>query len=323
MLIGYHASHEQFPPAELLDLVQLAEQAGFQAAMASDHISPFSLRQGESGFVWSWLGAALAKTGLSFGTVNAPGQRYHPAIIAQGAATLAAMFPGRFWLALGSGQFINEHITAEPWPSEKQRDDRLQACASVIRALLNGETVNHRGLVSLQEARLFSLPPEPPLLLGAAVTPETAAWLPAWADGMITVAQPREKLQEVVTAFRQNGGEGKPMFLQAQVSFDDSYDQALDGAWDQWRMSVLPSDKLVNAATPEEIDALSADVGRDEVVDRVRISADPEEHAAWLLEDAKMGFDRVYVHNVNRKQHQFIQAFGSRVLPALQGREGG
>src|SRR5918995_402205 len=117
MLIGYHASHEQFSPAELLGLVRLAERSGFEAAMASDHISPFSLRQGQSGFVWSWLGAALATTQLSFGTVNAPGQRYHPTIVAQAIATLSQMFPERFWVALGSGQFINEHVVGTQWPS--------------------------------------------------------------------------------------------------------------------------------------------------------------------------------------------------------------
>src|SRR5688572_6099129 len=104
MQVGYHASHEQFPPDELLRLVHRAEAAGFDCAMCSDHLAPFSGRQGESGFAWSWLGAAMATTRLSFGTVNAPGQRYHPAVIAQAAATLSQMFPGRFWLALGSGQ---------------------------------------------------------------------------------------------------------------------------------------------------------------------------------------------------------------------------
>jgi coenzyme F420-dependent glucose-6-phosphate dehydrogenase len=117
-IIGYHASHEQFRPGDLLRYVQLAEQAGFGAAMCSDHFHPWSERQGQSGFAWAWLGAALEATSLSFGLVNAPGQRYHPAIIAQAAATLADMFPGRFWIAVGSGQALNEHITGERWPSK-------------------------------------------------------------------------------------------------------------------------------------------------------------------------------------------------------------
>src|SRR5688572_10859716 len=120
-VIGFHCSHEQISPAQLLRDVQHAEQAGFTAAMSSDHFSPWSERQGESGFAWSFLGAALATTQLPFGVVNAPGQRYHPAIIAQAAASLCQMFPGRLWVALGTGEASNEHITGERWPGKDQR----------------------------------------------------------------------------------------------------------------------------------------------------------------------------------------------------------
>ena len=318
MQIGYHASHEQYSPSELLTLVQVAEAAGFDAIMASDHFSPFSLRQAHSGYVWSWLGAAMAKTQVGFGTVTAPGQRYHPAIVAQGIATLAEMFPGRLWVALGSGQFINERITGDPWPSEPDRDKRLGECARVIRALLQGETVTSDGTVRVEDARLFSRPTSMPLLFGAAITPETAAWIASWADGMVTVVQSREKMSEVLDAFRKHGGRDKPIYLQAQVSFDETYDLALEGAYDQWRMSVLTSDEIVNAPTPEEVDRLSEKVSREDVADRVRVSADPEEHLAWLEEDKAMGFDAIYIHNVNRNQRPFITTFGSKVLPALR-----
>src|SRR5688500_15814588 len=289
MQIGYHASHEQYSPSELLTLVQEAEAAGFDAIMASDHFSPFSLRQGHSGYVWSWLGAAMAKTQVGFGTVNAPGQRSHPAIVAQGIATLAEMFPGRLWVALGSGQFINERITGDPWPSESERDKRLGECAGIIRALLHGETVTSNGMVRVKEARLFSRPTSMPLLFGAAITPETASLIAPWADGMVTVVQPREKMRETVEAFRKHGGGDKPIFLQAQISFDETYDLALDGAYEQWRMSVLSSDEMVNAPTPEEVDRLSEKVTRKDVAERVRISADPAEHLSWLQEDKAMG----------------------------------
>ena len=117
--IGIHASHEQIPPGRLLAAVQRAERAGFGAAMSSDHFSPWSKRQNHSGFAWAWLGAALQATSLPFGVVNAPGQRYHPAIIAQAASTLEAMFPSRFWIAVGTGENSNEHITGDPWPPKK------------------------------------------------------------------------------------------------------------------------------------------------------------------------------------------------------------
>jgi G6PDH family F420-dependent oxidoreductase len=138
LVIGYHASHEQLPPSELLACVVAAEAAGFQAAMCSDHFAPWSSRQGHSGFAWSWLGAALQATGLGFGVVNAPGQRYHPAIVAQAAATLSEMFPGRFWLALGSGEASNEHITGDRWPTRAERRARLGEAVAVIRSTRPG-----------------------------------------------------------------------------------------------------------------------------------------------------------------------------------------
>src|ERR687895_1437541 len=133
--IGIHCSHEQIPPRDLLAAVRHAEEAGFGAAMSSDHFSPWSERQGESGFAWSFLGAALEATRLPFGVVNAPGQRYHPAIIAQAAATLSSMYPGRFWVALGTGEASNEHITGDGWPAKDTRNARLRECVEVIRAL--------------------------------------------------------------------------------------------------------------------------------------------------------------------------------------------
>lgn len=139
--IGYHASHEQLSPRALLRCVQRAEEAGFAAAMCSDHFAPWSVRQGHSGLAWAWLGAALQATSLSFGVVTAPGQRYHPAILAQAMATLEEMFPGRFWAALGSGEAVNEHVTGDRWPEKPVRDERWVECADIIQRLLGGEEV--------------------------------------------------------------------------------------------------------------------------------------------------------------------------------------
>ena len=113
-------------------------------------------RQGHSGFAWSWLGAALARTTLPFGIVNAPGQRYHPAIVAQASATLGAMFPGRLWVALGTGEASNEHITGDRGPEGGPRRQRLRECVDVIRALHAGEEVSHDGLVEVDRAHLWT-----------------------------------------------------------------------------------------------------------------------------------------------------------------------
>src|SRR6187431_3068847 len=173
-VFGLHCSHEQIPPSALIAAVQRAEEAGFDAAMSSDHFSPWSERQGQSAFAWSWLGAALQATELPFGVVNAPGQRYHPAIIAQAIATLGAMYPSRFWVALGTGEASNEHVTGERWPRKEVRNERLLECVSVIRALLAGEEVSHDGLVTVDRARLWTLPDVTPPLIAAAVSAETA-----------------------------------------------------------------------------------------------------------------------------------------------------
>jgi alkanesulfonate monooxygenase SsuD/methylene tetrahydromethanopterin reductase-like flavin-dependent oxidoreductase (luciferase family) len=149
------------PPADLLTAVVRAEQAGFTAAMCSDHISPWSERQGESGFAWSWLGAALQATGLTFGVVNAPGQRYHPAIIAQAIGTLGSMYPGRFWAALGP---VRRATSTSPGRAGRARRSAGPAGESVdvIRRLLAGEEVSHDGLVTVDRARVWSRPEQPP-----------------------------------------------------------------------------------------------------------------------------------------------------------------
>jgi probable non-F420 flavinoid oxidoreductase len=314
---GFHASHEEVDPRTLLRDVQLAEQAGFAAAMCSDHISPWTSTQGQSGFAWSWLGAALATTSLSFGVVTAPGQRYHPAVHAQAIGTLAQMFPGRFWAALGSGQALNEHVTGDPWPRKEVRNARLLECVDVERRLLAGEEVTREGLVTVDRARVWSLPDEPPPLLAAAVTPETARWAGSWADGLITVNQPVETLREVVAAFREGGGEGKPAHLQVHVSHEADDDTARRVAVEMWGPVILGSGVGWELATPAEFEQVARFVREDDMHPHVLASGDAGRHAAWLRELADVGFDDVYVHHVGHDQERFLAAYGEKVLPEL------
>jgi probable non-F420 flavinoid oxidoreductase len=315
--IGFHASHEQVPPNELLTAACEAEAAGFKHAMCSDHFSPWSERQGESGFAWSWLGAALQATGLPFGVVSAPGQRYHPAVIAQAAATLAELFPGRFWMALGTGEFSNEHITGAVWPNKADRNARLSECAAVIRALLAGEMVDHDGLVRVDRARLWTLPDSPPPLFGAAVSAETAAWVGGWADGLITIAQPHDVLRRVLTAFREGGGADKPAALQVHLSWALDEREALRIAHEQWRTNVFGPPLSWDLATVEQFDEAASHVRPEDMRAAVLISADLGRHAAWLQELADLGFETIYLHHVGREQRGFIEAFGAHVLPTI------
>jgi probable non-F420 flavinoid oxidoreductase len=314
---GIHASHEQIPPAELLAAVVAAERAGFDAAMCSDHFSPWSARQGQSAFAWSWLGAALQATNLTFGVVNAPGQRYHPAIIAQAIGTLGAMYPGRFWAALGSGEYSNEHITGEPWPRKEVREARLLECVGVIRDMLAGQEVTRDGLVKVDRARLWTRPDQAPALIGAAVSTKTAAWCAEWADGLVTVNAPEQRLREMIAAYRDAGGRG-PTALQVHLSWAPTEAEAETIAHDQWRSNVFTPPVCWDLETVEHFDVVSENVTLEQVRQVVNISADLERHIEWLRGYAALGFDRIYLHHVGQDLTPFIDAFGAKVLPALR-----
>jgi probable non-F420 flavinoid oxidoreductase len=314
---GIHASHEQIRPGVLLDAMIAAERAGFDAAMCSDHFSPWSARQGQSGFAWSWLGAALQATSLSFGVVNAPGQRYHPAVIAQAIGTLGDMFPGRFWVAMGSGEFSNEHITGGRWPRKDVRNARLRESVDVIRDLLNGEQVSRDGLITVDRARLWTRPEVIPPLIGAAVSVETARWCAEWADGLATVNAPEEHLRAMIDAYRGAGGRG-PICLQVHLSWAPTRQEAERIAHDQWRGNIFAPPVCWDLATAEEFDVVSENVTVEQVAKVVNISPDPEEHVDWLRGYAALGFDRLYLHHVGQDLRPFIETFGAKVLPALR-----
>jgi len=317
-VVGFHASHEQIPPSRLLRDVVRAEEVGFSAAMCSDHITPWSTAQGQSGFAWSWLGAALASTDLTFGVVHAPGQRYHPAISAQMVATLAEMFPQRFWAALGTGQLMNEHVTGAPWPPKDERDARLAETVDVVRRLLAGEEVTHRGRVQVDRAQVWSRPPveAAPALLAAAISPRTAAWAGTWADGLITVNSSPEVLREVTGAYREAGGRG-PLCLQVHVAWAPTRDEALALAHDQWRTNVFSSQVLSEIATPEQFDDIGRQVTPPGVDGPVVVEHDLGRLADRLVEMVDVGFDRVYLHHVAQDQSAWLDAAGRDLLPQL------
>lgn len=317
-VIGFHASHEQIPPSRLLRDVRHAEQAGFQAAMCSDHIEPWSQRQGHSGFAWSWLGAAMATTSLPFGVVSAPGQRYHPAVIAQASATLAEMFPDRFWVALGSGEHMNEHVTGQHWPRKEQRNQRLLECVDVIRRLHAGEEVSHDGLVTVDRARVWSRPAIPPPLVVPAVSVETARWGASWADGLATINQPADHLADMLAAYRDAGGRGKTV-LQVHLSWAPTEQEAYAIAYDQWRTNVWAPPVPWDLETAGHFDALGDGVSEQQVRGSVLVSSDLGRLTGWVADLVGLGFDEVYLHHVGQDQQPYLDAFGQHVLPQLSG----
>lgn len=316
--IGFHASHEQFPPSKLLQWTKRAEDAGFDCFFCSDHFHPWSEAQGQAGFSWSWIGAALQATRIPGRMICCPGFRYHPAIVAQAAATLAEMFPGRFDLAIGSGQALNERITGECWPPKDLRNARLRECAEVMKQLWSGETVTHRGLVLVEEAKLYTRPAQPPLLIGAAVTEKTAEFLGSFADALITTSRPPDEMRKIVDAFHRGGGEGKPLYLKVGLAWARTDEEARLGAHQQWRSVAFSNDLLTELRTPREFDAAGKHVRPEDMGATLRVSGDLGQHLAWLQDDLQFGFEEIFLHNINVNQEEFIDTFAERVLPQLR-----
>jgi probable non-F420 flavinoid oxidoreductase len=260
----------------------------------------------------------MEATSLPFGIISAPGYRYHPAVIAQGAATLAQMNPGRLWLALGSGEAINESITGLPWPEKQERNARLLECVQIIRALFAGETVTHHGRVTVAEAKLYTRPEEPVMLVGAAVTEATAEWVGSWADALITVHAQPEQLGKVIEAFRQGGGLGKRIILQAALSWAPTEEEAEAEALHQWASNAAGGEVNWDLRRPQDFDAVGRFVKGADIRQSVLVSADLGQHRAWLAEYAEMGFAEIHLHQVGRRQLSFIEAFAEHVLPKVR-----
>jgi coenzyme F420-dependent glucose-6-phosphate dehydrogenase len=316
-VIAYHASHEQHAPSALLRYAIAAEQAGFKAVHCSDHFHPWSEHQGQSGFSFAWIAAAMQATTVPFSMVCAPGQRYHPAIVAQAFATLAEMFPGRYSVELGSGEALNECITGDVWPQKEERNARLLECVQVIRRLLKGEMVTHNGLVKVKEAQLYTLPVVSPPLMVAALSEKTAGWAGAWADGLITVDAPDEDLKKMIAAFRSNGGAGKPVFVQIAFSYAKSEKEALEIAYDQWRTNFFAPEVLNELSRPTQFDNAASYVRPEDLREKMLITASTDECLQRIQHFVDIGFERVILHNVNRDQELFIRDFGDKVLPYI------
>lgn len=311
MQIAYHASHEQFAPSHLLQLVQRAEAAGFHAIHSSDHFHPWSERQAQSGFSFSWLGAAMAVTKLPFSMVCAPGQRYHPAVVAQAIATLGEMFPGRFSVELGSGEALNEKITGQGWPDKNIRNERLLQCFQVIHALLQGKEVSYHGHICVSEARLYSLPAIKPALFCAVITTDSAAWAGQWAEGMLTTGGDLQEVKDKINAFRAAAGTEKPIYVQEAFSFSTTTQAALKGAHDQWRSNLISKEQLDSFWLPVQFDMAAQNITEEQVGQQLDLYTDIQALQEKLFQYQQLGVQRVILHNVNREQEYFIdQAAG-------------
>jgi coenzyme F420-dependent glucose-6-phosphate dehydrogenase len=324
-ILGYAASFEQFHPTDLLNYSKHAEKAGFGAVMASDHFHPWVPAQGHSAFVWSWMGALGAQTNLRFGTgVTPPGYRYHPAVIAQAAATLEAMFPGRFYLGLGAGEALNEHIVGDYWPEAPVRLERLMEAIEIIQALFTGKVVKHRGVhFNVESAKIYTMPDATPPIYVATSGPIMAQRTGRFTDGMITVGAADEKIKGLLERYEKGAREaGKdpatmPRILQVKVSFADSEEQAVEYAMKEWPNGGMNFPKA-DIRNPEDFEAMSKLVRPENYKNRVLLTPDLSEHVAHIQHFIDLGFNEIYIHNVARNQEAFIEAYGKHVVPNLR-----
>lgn len=322
--IGYAASFEQFHPTDLLTYCQAAEKSGFEVVTASDHFHPWVPSQGHSAFVWSWMGALGATTKLRFGTgVTPPGYRYHPAVLAQAAATVEAMFPGRFFLGLGAGEALNEHIIGEYWPEAPTRLERLVECIEIIQRLFTGKSIKHQGKhFRVESARLYTLPESPPPIYVATSGPIMAGRTGKLTDGIITVGAADEKIANLMSRFERGAREaGKDpstlaRILQVKVSYAANDQEAIDSAVKDWPNGGMNFPKA-DIRTPEDFEAMAKLVRPENFKNRVLATADLEQHTAYIQHFIDLGFQEVHVHNVNRGQEAFIKAYGEKVIPNL------
>ena len=318
-IIAYHASHEQFAPSSLLRYAVDAERAGFQAIHCSDHFQPWNNEQGHSGHSLAWLGAALQACTVPVGVICAPGPRHHPMMLAQAVATLSEMYPDRFWVSLGSGEAINERVTGEPWPDKPTRNMRLKEAFDMMKSLLKGQRVTRTGHFEMSDAKLFTLPDSPPPLFGAALSEETAHGLGAWAEGLLTVGHDVPQLKRVIQAFHEGGGKGKPVYVKVQLSYARDEAVAKQEAYEQWRTNILDDVLLAELWRVEQFEAAAEFVKPDDLVPHLLISSDVQRHIDYMQQYQALGVDALILHNVNKQQADFIEDFGSQVLPALQG----
>ena len=324
-VIGYAAMCEQFHPNDLVEWSRAAEDNGFGALMVSDHFHPWVPSQGQSAFVWALLGAIGGATKLRFGTgVTPPGWRYHPAIVAQAAATLEAMYPGRFYLGLGAGEALNEHIVGRYWPEPVTRLEMLGEAIEVIRKLFTGKVVKHRGEhFTLESARLYTMPDQPPPIYVATSGPINAERTGRTCDGLITVGAADDKIKMLLSRFEKGAKEagkdpgGMPRIIQLHVSWAGSDEAATEQAVKEWPNGGMSFPKQ-DIRNPDDFEAMAKLVRPEHFKGRVLMSADLGAHREHIQHYIDLGFTEVYVHNVGRNQREFIEAYGREVIPRLE-----
>jgi coenzyme F420-dependent glucose-6-phosphate dehydrogenase len=312
--IGYKLSSEEHGPLDMVCYAKQAEDAGFAFAMISDHYHPWIDNQGHSPFVWSTIGGisqTTSKIGLSTG-VTCPTVRIHPAIIAQAAATAAAMMPGRFILGVGSGEKLNEHILGDRWPPAPVRLEMLEEAIDIIRLLWEGGTKDYYGVFYIIEnARIYTLPEELPPIMIAASGEESAKTAAKIGDGLITTGSS----QEIIKLFKYSGGEGKPVYSEFTVCWAKTEEEAKRIAYDIWPITANRGELNQELPTPTHFEQLAKMVSPEDVVKNMPTGPDPQRYIDEINKFIEAGADHICLHQIGPNQTEFIKFIKELVLP--------
>ncbi|MDX6608301.1 MAG: hypothetical protein QOF85_226 [Solirubrobacterales bacterium] len=315
--VGYTLSSEEFGARDLVAQAARAESAGFEFAVISDHFHPWVDRQGNSPFVWGVLGAiseATEKLELATG-VTCPTTRIHPAIVAQAAATAAAQLRGRFSFGVGSGENLNEHILGDRWPPVVERQERLAEAIEVIRLLWQGELTTHRGRhYTVENARLYSLPDEPPPILVAVAGMRSAELAAKAGDGMVGTAP----VPETIERFRSGAGADKPAYGQIHVCWAESDEEARKTALEWWPNGAVSGSYFLELPLPKHFEEAAELVGEKEIGEKIVCGPDPQRHREAIEEYVDAGYDHVYLHQVGPDQAGFFDFYEREVLPKFR-----
>ena len=312
MEIGYALSSEEHAPLDLVRNATRAEEAGFAFSLISDHYHPWIDRQGQNPFVWSVIGAIAASSpSIRLGTgVTCPLIRIHPAIVAQAAATSAAMMPGRFFLGVGTGENLNEHVLGDRWPSTRERREMLEEAIDVMRLLWKGDLCSFEGKhYRVDNARLYTLPDEPIPVVVAAGGVEAAKLAARAGDGLVSTAPDAE----ISASYRDAGGSG-PTYGMLTVCWAATEAEARATALEWWPNAALTGPLGQELPLPSHFEQAAAMVDEDAIANAIVCGPDPEAHLSGIREFADAGFDHVYVHQVGPDQNGFIDFYEREVL---------
>jgi coenzyme F420-dependent glucose-6-phosphate dehydrogenase len=315
--LGYKLSSEEHLPNDLISYARRAEDVGFSFGMISDHYHPWIDKQGQSPFVWSVIGGISQVTRrLPIVTgVTCPTVRIHPAIIAQAAATTAALMPGRFMLGVGTGENLNEHILGTVWPSAAVRREMLEEAIQVIRSLWQGDDTSHRGChYTVENARIYTLPEQLPPIFVAASGEQSAKLAGRSGDGLVTTAPKGE----LIETFEQAGGKGKPRYAELTVCWATDEAAAKRTAREIWPITGIGGELSQELPLPRHFEQAAETVREEDVAKMVPCGPDPERHRAAIKKYVDAGFDHVAIHQVGPDQEGFFRFYEQEVLPAFR-----